>query len=160
MSYTPSPVVYNGDIYVFRTGQGDRAEIWFNRTTGGSGYGSNSWAYPIALYNNVPFSKETVPIGFIPYAPEPYYTTGNFNLVIYNNASGTPTLAVYFVGYNTTDLYYMETTDPSSWQNWSTPVQAGVPLPQGVTPPGLVEEAASWAVACISGEPADWWDSE
>lgn len=51
----------------------------------------------------------------------------------YPNASGTPTLAIYFVGYGTSDVYFTETTDPSSSGNWSQPIQAGAPLPQGAS---------------------------
>jgi hypothetical protein len=89
------------------------------------------------------------------------YGTGCFTAVTYDDPSGVPTLAVYFQGPGNNGLLYsMSTTDASSTSYWSGVVQCGVPLPQGVTPPGIVQTAVSWAVACISGEPASWWDTE
>ena len=88
-----------------------------------------------------------------------YPTTGNYSVTTYTDASGTATLAIYFVGYGTNNVYFVETIDPSSSDNWSQPVQLDAPLPQGVPIPGITaagETYASWVVAVLNGTPGEW----
>jgi hypothetical protein len=130
----PVAIVFNNQLYVFFISSNwNISYITFQ--------GNNTWSQALSLNNG-----------------GSGYGTGYFTAVVYDNPSSVPTLAIYFQGPgNNGLLYYMATMDPSSVSNWSEVVQAGVPLPQGVTPPGIVQTVASWAVACISGEPADWW---
>jgi hypothetical protein len=153
----PAAIVFNGELYVFYiTSDVDlNWAITYFKYTGSPGSTSNSWSTgsPIAIRNDTNFSGGNTGTGLAQ-----YYTTGNFSLTTYNNANGTPTLAVYFVGYGTNNIYYVETTDPSSSGNWSQPVQAGVAGPQGSSfPVGATETAVSWAVACLTGTPGEWY---
>jgi hypothetical protein len=139
----PCATVFNGSLYLFYiTSDWTIAYRKFN--------GGNSWDAPVGLINYIDYTTN--------YDSEYIsYTTGNMTLVTYDDPNGNATLAVYYVGYNSNNLYYMTTTNPSSAENWSAPVQAGVPLPQGVTPSGMAGTAVNWDVACITTKPGAWY---
>jgi hypothetical protein len=140
----PCAIVFNGELYLFYITSG--WTVAYRKFNGG-----NSWDNPIGLYNPVDFTNQN---SLSNYACS---TTGNLTAVTYNAPNGDPTLAVYFTGYNTNNLYYMSTTDPSSGGNWSAPVQAGTPLPQGVSPPGTVATDVTWTVAFYTSQPGAWY---
>lgn len=107
MSYSPCPVVWDNNIYVFVSGSGYSSQMWYTWSSDGG----SSWQ------GNVPANGVNMS-----YAPAAVVYTVN----------GSQTLYIFYQGgSNDGALWYVTSTNPSNSQGWSSPIKIpGVSIAQ------------------------------